>query len=80
MTLEEADWNPTIVREVDPEAIAALKAQPGGDLAVALPGHRPPGRGDRGVNVARCQAGRVRWCPGGLSRSRRGPRRARRCA
>jgi len=33
-TLERADWNTTIVREVDPEAIAALKAQPGGDLAV----------------------------------------------
>jgi dihydrofolate reductase len=33
-TLERADWNSTIVREVDPEAIAALKAQPGGDLAV----------------------------------------------
>ena len=33
-TLERADWNTTIVREVDPEAIAALKAQPGGDLVV----------------------------------------------
>jgi dihydrofolate reductase len=33
-TLERADWNATIVREVDPAAIAALKAQPGGDLVV----------------------------------------------
>ena len=33
-TLEKADWNTTIVRDVDPEAITALKAQPGGDLAV----------------------------------------------
>jgi dihydrofolate reductase len=33
-TLERADWNATIVRQVDPEAIAALKAQPGGDLVV----------------------------------------------
>ena len=33
-TLERADWNATIVRQVDPEAIAVLKAQPGGDLVV----------------------------------------------
>ncbi len=33
-TLERADWNTTIAREVDAEAIAALKAQPGGDLAL----------------------------------------------
>ena len=33
-TLERADWNTTVVREVDPDAIAALKAQPGGNLAL----------------------------------------------
>jgi dihydrofolate reductase len=33
-TLEHAGWNTTIVREVDPEAIQKLKAQPGGDLVV----------------------------------------------
>jgi dihydrofolate reductase len=33
-TLERADWNTTISREVDVEEIAALKAQPGGDLVV----------------------------------------------
>ncbi|WP_330288056.1 dihydrofolate reductase family protein [Streptomyces sp. NBC_00576] len=34
-TLEHADWNTTIVREVVPEDIRALKEQPGGDLAVS---------------------------------------------
>ena len=33
-TLQQADWNTTIVREVDVEAIRALKEQPGGDMAV----------------------------------------------
>lgn len=33
-TLEQADWNTTIKRDVDPEEILALKAQPGGDLVV----------------------------------------------
>jgi dihydrofolate reductase len=33
-TLERADWNTTVVREVVPEEIRELKAQPGGDLAV----------------------------------------------
>ena len=33
-TLEHAGWNTTIAREVDPEAIQKLKAQPGGDLVV----------------------------------------------
>ncbi|MFG2528789.1 dihydrofolate reductase family protein [Streptomyces sp. NPDC048516] len=33
-TLERADWNTTIMREVVPEEIRALKAQPGGDLAL----------------------------------------------
>ena len=33
-TLERADWNTTIVREVVPEEVRALKAQPGGDLAL----------------------------------------------
>jgi len=33
-TLERADWNTTIAREVDAEEIAALKAQDGGDLVV----------------------------------------------
>ena len=31
-TLEHADWNTTIVREVVPDDIRAMKAQPGGDL------------------------------------------------
>ncbi|WP_035802986.1 dihydrofolate reductase family protein [Kitasatospora mediocidica] len=31
-TLERADWNTTVVREVVPEEVLALKAQPGGDL------------------------------------------------
>ncbi|MDW4907646.1 dihydrofolate reductase family protein [Streptomyces sp. ADMS] len=34
-TLEHADWNTTIVREVVPADIRALKEQPGGDLAVS---------------------------------------------
>lgn len=34
-TLEHADWNTTVVREVVPEEIRALKEQPGGDLAVS---------------------------------------------
>lgn len=33
-TLDHADWNTTVEREVDPDAVRALKAQPGGDLAV----------------------------------------------
>jgi dihydrofolate reductase len=33
-TLARADWNTTIVREVDPARIRALKAEPGGDLAL----------------------------------------------
>jgi dihydrofolate reductase len=33
-TLERADWNTTVVREVVPEDIRKLKAQPGGDLSV----------------------------------------------
>lgn len=33
-TLERADWNTTIKREMVVEEILALKAQPGGDLAL----------------------------------------------
>jgi dihydrofolate reductase len=33
-TLERADWNTTILRDVVPDEIRALKAQPGGDLAL----------------------------------------------
>ncbi|MFF7636477.1 dihydrofolate reductase family protein [Kitasatospora sp. NPDC008050] len=33
-TLERADWHTTIVREVDPEQVRALKSEPGGDLAL----------------------------------------------
>jgi dihydrofolate reductase len=33
-TLERADWNTTVVRDVVPEEIMELKAQPGGDLVV----------------------------------------------
>ncbi|MFG1808648.1 dihydrofolate reductase family protein [Streptomyces sp. NPDC049040] len=33
-TLEHAEWNTTVVREVVPAEIEALKAQPGGDLAL----------------------------------------------
>ncbi|MDT0460240.1 dihydrofolate reductase family protein [Streptomyces sp. DSM 41527] len=34
-TLARADWNTTVMREVVPEEIKALKAQPGGDLALS---------------------------------------------
>ncbi|MET9662675.1 dihydrofolate reductase family protein [Streptomyces sp. NPDC006510] len=33
-TLERADWNTTIMREVDAEEIRVLKARPGGDLCL----------------------------------------------
>jgi dihydrofolate reductase len=33
-TLERADWNTTVVRELNVEEIRRLKAQPGGDLAL----------------------------------------------
>jgi dihydrofolate reductase len=33
-SLQHADWNTTIVREVVPEEVAALKARPGGDMAL----------------------------------------------
>ncbi|MET7653756.1 dihydrofolate reductase family protein [Streptomyces sp. NPDC005486] len=34
-TLRHADWNTTIVREVVPEEVDALKRQPGGDLSLS---------------------------------------------
>src|SRR5207237_9630938 len=34
-TLERADWNTTVVRDVVPEEIQALKAQAGGDLVLS---------------------------------------------
>ncbi|GHF55081.1 deaminase [Kitasatospora xanthocidica] len=34
-TLDHADWNTTVVREVTPESIAALTAGPGGDLCLS---------------------------------------------
>jgi dihydrofolate reductase len=33
-SIDRADWNTTVVREVVPEEVMALKAQPGGDLAL----------------------------------------------
>jgi dihydrofolate reductase len=33
-TLERADWNTTVIRDVDPDQVKELKAQPGGDLAL----------------------------------------------
>lgn len=33
-TLEHADWNTTVVRSVDVDEIAALKARPGGDMTL----------------------------------------------
>ena len=33
-TLERADWNTTVIRDVIPEEILELKAQPGGDLVL----------------------------------------------
>src|SRR5437899_12295506 len=33
-TLEHADWNATIVRDVDPDEIRRIQAEPGGDMAV----------------------------------------------
>jgi dihydrofolate reductase len=33
-TLQHADWNSTIVRDVVPAEVAALKARPGGDMAL----------------------------------------------
>ncbi|MYV97240.1 dihydrofolate reductase family protein [Streptomyces sp. SID3343] len=36
-TLQQADWNTTIVREVVAEDVLALKAQPGGDLVIGGP-------------------------------------------
>ncbi|WP_338930557.1 dihydrofolate reductase family protein [Streptomyces netropsis] len=34
-TLERADWNTTVMRDVSVEEITALKAQPGGDLGLS---------------------------------------------
>lgn len=36
-TLEKADWNTRIARDVDPDEVRALKEQPGGDLIVGGP-------------------------------------------
>jgi dihydrofolate reductase len=33
-TLDHADWNATIMRDVDVDAITALKRQPGGDMSL----------------------------------------------
>jgi dihydrofolate reductase len=33
-TLDNAEWNSTVMRTVDPEGIRQLKSQPGGDLAL----------------------------------------------
>jgi dihydrofolate reductase len=33
-TMERADWNTTILREVIPEDVERLKQEPGGDLAL----------------------------------------------
>lgn len=33
-TLERADWNTTIVREVDADEVKALKEEPGGDMSI----------------------------------------------
>ncbi|MGH6655029.1 MAG: dihydrofolate reductase family protein [Actinocrinis sp.] len=33
-TLDRADWNTTVVRDVVPDEVAALKSRPGGDLAL----------------------------------------------
>jgi dihydrofolate reductase len=33
-TLQRAEWNTTIIREVDPDEVRALKEQPGGDLVI----------------------------------------------
>jgi dihydrofolate reductase len=33
-TLQQANWDTTIKRDVDPDEIRALKAQPGGDMAI----------------------------------------------
>jgi dihydrofolate reductase len=33
-TLERADWNTTVVRDVVPEEVMELKAQPGGDMVL----------------------------------------------
>ena len=33
-TLQQADWNTEIRREVDPAEVRAMKAQPGGDMAL----------------------------------------------
>ena len=33
-TLESADWNTTIVREVEVDEVEELKSQPGGDMAI----------------------------------------------
>jgi dihydrofolate reductase len=33
-TLTQADWNTTVASDVDPEQIAALKAEPGGDMVL----------------------------------------------
>ena len=35
-TLDKANWNPsTLLREVDPAEVTAMKEQPGGDLVIA---------------------------------------------
>ncbi len=33
-TLQQADWNTTIKRSVDPDEVRALKTQPGGNMAI----------------------------------------------
>ena len=44
-TLEQADWNTTIVQDVVADEVKELKAQPGGDLALGGPISRRPSCG-----------------------------------
>ena len=36
-TLEHADWNSTVKREVDPDELRALQQEPGGDMVIGGP-------------------------------------------
>src|SRR5256714_9715404 len=41
-TLEQADWNTTVARDVVPDEIAALKARPGGEMVIRGADPTPP--------------------------------------
>ena len=66
-TLERADWNATVVRDVVADDVQKLKAQPGGDLSLAAP--TSPRRSCDTISSTSSVSTSTRSCSDGASRS-----------